>query len=62
MNTRFETPFRFSAAGLTTAAVLLVMVAMGASALFSDATSPGAGAAAGHSQVAQSHGVHAKKS
>ena len=62
MNTRFETRSRVSATGLTTAAVLLVMLAMGASTLFSDGATQGAGAAAGHSQVAQSHGPHAKKS
>jgi hypothetical protein len=60
MKTHFETRSRFSPAGLTTAAVLLVTLAMGASTLFSDGATQGAVAAAGHSQVAQAHG-HAKK-
>jgi hypothetical protein len=62
MNTRFETPARYSAAGVTSAAVLIVMLAMATSTLFSATPAPGASAAAGHSQMAQSRGAHAKKS
>jgi uncharacterized protein involved in response to NO len=61
MNARFETSSRYSAAGLTTAAVLIVMVAMAASTLFPEASSAGTSAAAGHSQVAQSHGSRSVK-
>jgi hypothetical protein len=34
MNARFENPPRYSAAGVTTAALLIVMLAMAASTLF----------------------------
>ena len=58
MNSHFETPSRCSPAGVTTAAILVVMLAMGVSTLLSSETSgPQGTAAAGHSQVAQTHGA-----
>jgi hypothetical protein len=55
MNAHYNPQSRFSATGLTTAAVLIVVLAMAASTLFPDAPTPGAGAAAAHPQVARSH-------
>jgi hypothetical protein len=62
MNARFEDFSRCSAAGLTTAAALLVMLVMGASTLLSHSTNAPESAAARQAQVAQSHGAHPKKS
>jgi hypothetical protein len=56
MNTRFETSSRCSAVGVTTASILVVILAMAASTLFSpEASTSGATAAAGSPHVAQSH-------
>jgi len=56
MNAHFETPKRFSAAGVTTAAILILMLAMAISTLFpSDSPVPSATATAGSSQLAQPH-------
>jgi hypothetical protein len=56
MSTRFDTQPRFSAAGVTTAAVLIMILAMGISTL-RPSEAPQAGVAAGSSpaQVAQAH-------
>jgi hypothetical protein len=49
MNAHFETPDRFSATGVTTAAILVVMPAMAASTLFTpEASNPTAAASASH--------------
>jgi hypothetical protein len=56
MSTRFDTQPRFSAAGVTTATVLIVMLAMGVSTLLPSQTpTPGDSAASSATQVAQAH-------
>lgn len=55
MNARFENPARCSATGLTTAAVLSVVLAMAASTLFTpDAPAGGPTAASSATHVVQS--------
>ncbi len=49
MNAYFETPNRFSATGIATAAMLIVMLAMAASTLFApEASNPAAATSASH--------------
>jgi hypothetical protein len=56
MNTDFGTPSRCSTTGVTTAALLIVMLAMGVSTLLTPATPlPDTTAGAGATQVADSH-------
>jgi len=56
MNADFQTPKRFSASGVTTAAILILMLAMAASTLFpSDSRVPSATAPATSPQLAQPH-------
>jgi hypothetical protein len=56
MKARFEPSRRFSAAGVTTAAVLIVILAMGVSTLVpSAAPVPGDPAASSSTQVVQAH-------
>lgn len=56
MSTRFDTQPRWSAAGVTTAAVLVVILAMGVSTLLpSEAPQSAATAASSSAQVAQAH-------
>jgi len=54
MNAHFETPKRLSAAGATTAAILILMLAMAVSSLFpSGSPAPSATATTGGPQLAQ---------
>jgi hypothetical protein len=56
MSTRFDAQPRFSAAGVTTAAVLIMILAMGISTLQpSEAPQPAVAAASSSAQVAQAH-------
>jgi hypothetical protein len=56
VSVQFETQPRLSAAGVTTAAILVVILAMGASQLVpSEAARPGDSAGTPSTQVAQAH-------
>jgi len=56
MNANFETPARCSATGVTIASILVVMLAMAASILFTpEAVAPTANAAAAATRVAQAN-------
>jgi len=62
MKAHFETPKRFSAAGVTTAAILILMLAMAVSTLFpSDSADPGATATTTSPQLAQPNSPHKLK-
>jgi hypothetical protein len=56
MGAQFDTQPRYSAAGVTTAAVLIMILAMGVSTLLPSQTpTPGDSAASSATQVAQAH-------